>query len=107
MPSKRLPKDTNQSAKYILDASTGEAEKIELLQKNPAAVALGRAGGLESGKSRSKRLSPTKRKGIAKKTAKARWGQQEALAACTMVPYAVPCALLPCLLGRGEVRKMV
>jgi hypothetical protein len=76
MPAKRPPKDTNELAKYILDVSTGEAEKVEPPKKNPAAVALGRAGGLKSAKTRSERLSPTKRKAIAKKAASARWGNK-------------------------------
>ena len=43
-------------------------------EKNPAAVALGRMGGLKGGKARAAKLSPAKRKAIAKKAAKARWG---------------------------------
>ena len=41
--------------------------------KNPAAVALGRLGGAKGGKARASKLSPAKRKAIAKKAAKARW----------------------------------
>lgn len=44
MPTKRPPKDANQLAKYILDVSTGEAEKFEPPKKNPAAVALSALG---------------------------------------------------------------
>jgi hypothetical protein len=43
-------------------------------EKNPAAVALGRMGGLKGGKARAAKLSPAKRKAIAKKAAKVRWG---------------------------------
>ena len=42
--------------------------------KNPAAVALGRLGGAKGGAARAAALSPAKRKAIAKKAAKARWG---------------------------------
>ena len=42
-------------------------------EKNPAAVALGRLGGLKGGKARAKKLSASKRKEIAQKAAKARW----------------------------------
>jgi hypothetical protein len=73
MPTKRPPKDANELAKYILDVTTGDAEKIEPPVKNPHAQALGRAGGLASAATRNKRLSPTKRSKIAKKAAKARW----------------------------------
>lgn len=41
--------------------------------KNPAAVALGRLGGLKGGPARAKKLSKKKRSEIAKKAAKARW----------------------------------
>jgi hypothetical protein len=41
--------------------------------KNPAAVALGKLGGAKGGNARAKKLSPEKRKAIAKKAAKARW----------------------------------
>jgi len=76
MPDKRPPKDPNQLAKYILDVTTGDAEKIEPPKKDPAAVALGRRGGQASAQTRNQRLSPTKRKAIAKKAAKARWSSK-------------------------------
>jgi hypothetical protein len=41
--------------------------------KNPAAVALSKLGASKGGKARAKKLSPEKRKAIAKKAAKARW----------------------------------
>ena len=44
-------------------------------EKNPAAVALGRLGGLKGGKARAKKLSAKKRSEIAKKAAKKRWGK--------------------------------
>ena len=43
-------------------------------EKNPAAVVLGRLGGLKGGKARAAKLSAAKRKAIAKKAARARWG---------------------------------
>jgi hypothetical protein len=43
--------------------------------KNPAAVALGRLGGLKGGKARTEKLSPERRKEIAQKAAKARWNK--------------------------------
>ena len=42
-------------------------------EKNPAAVALGRLGGLKGGKARAAKLSVEKRKEIARKAARARW----------------------------------
>jgi hypothetical protein len=41
--------------------------------KNPAAVALGRLGGMKGGKARAAKLSQSKRIAIAKKAARARW----------------------------------
>jgi hypothetical protein len=68
MTKKKLPRDPNQRAKAILDIATGETRQVADT-RNPAAVALGSMGG----KTRAKNLSPTKRKAIAKKAAKARW----------------------------------
>ena len=45
--------------------------------KNPAAVALGRLGGLKGGKARAEKLSTQKRSAIAKQWARARWGAPE------------------------------
>lgn len=42
-------------------------------KKNPAAVALGRMGGLKGGKARAESLSKKARSEIAKKAATARW----------------------------------
>lgn len=42
--------------------------------KNPAAVALGKLGGAKGGKARAAKLSPAKRKQIAKQAARKRWG---------------------------------
>lgn len=41
--------------------------------KNPAAVALGRAGGLKGGKARAAAMTPEQRTAAAKKAANARW----------------------------------
>ena len=46
--------------------------------KNPAAVALGRLGGLKGGKARAKKFSPRKRHQIAKKARKVEVGHKEA-----------------------------
>jgi len=43
--------------------------------KNPAAVALGRMGGLKGGRARADLLSKTRRIEIAKVAAKARWNK--------------------------------
>ena len=42
-------------------------------EKNPHAAALGRLGGLKGGRIRAQRLSPKRRRDIARKAAQARW----------------------------------
>ncbi len=73
----KRPRDTNQLAKFIVDLGTENIEeKKEANKKNPAAVALGRLGGLVGGNARAKKLSAKKRKDIATKAAKKRWGTE-------------------------------
>jgi hypothetical protein len=61
------PEDVNVIASEILQGATEQSAK------NPAAVALGRLGGLKGGPARAKKLSAKKRKKIAQKAAHARW----------------------------------
>lgn len=70
---KILPRDTNKKAKSIVDLATNEDASTE---KNAAAVALGRLGGLKGGKARAKALTPEQRSEIARKAAAARWGKK-------------------------------
>lgn len=66
--------DLNQLAKSIVGQTTDEEPKQpEEPEKNPAAVALGRLGGLKGGVARAKKLTAEERSEIAKKAAKARW----------------------------------
>lgn len=70
----KRPRDTNQLAKLIADIATGEVEDNKPDDgKDPAAVALGRKGGLKGGVARAKKLTAKQRSEIAKKAAKARW----------------------------------
>ena len=71
-PAKKT-RDVNQMAKNIIDQMTGDAPRELPPTKNPAAVELGRRGGLKGGKARAASLSAKKRKEIAKKAAAARW----------------------------------
>lgn len=71
--------DLNQLAKLIVDESTGERPpeaEPEGPQKDPAAVSLGRRGGLKGGKARAEKLSPEQRREIAKRAAEARWASR-------------------------------
>ena len=76
--SNRRPRDFNQLAHQIVLESTGLVQPIQPDQptKNPAAVILGRLGGLRGGAARAAKLSPRKRSQIAAKAAKARWGKK-------------------------------
>jgi len=67
--SKKQEEDINEMASSIVEQTTG----IKIKQKNPAAVALGRLGGLKGGKARAEKLSPERRKEIARKAAESRW----------------------------------
>jgi hypothetical protein len=74
---KHSSKDENQIAASILSQITDEASKNPT--KNPAAVALGRLGGLKGGPARNKALSAKRRKEIARKAAQSRWKKQQAV----------------------------
>lgn len=72
----KRPRDTNQLAKFITDIATGEIELPKTDEgKDPAAVALGRKGGLKGGKARAKSLTAKRRVEIAKKAAAKRWNR--------------------------------
>ncbi len=84
MPKKKTS-DVNVTAFEILKAVTSESahaphngtpKKKDPPAKNPAAVALGRLGGLKGGKARAKKLSMEQRMKIARKAARARWGKR-------------------------------
>jgi hypothetical protein len=72
---KKLPRDVNARAHAIGEMATSEAAPEPQTDdgKNPAAVALGRLGGLKGGKARAAKLSKAKRTAIAKRAAQARW----------------------------------
>lgn len=78
MTKPKRPRDTNQLAHMIAQLATGELDDVKTDDgKDPAAVALGRKGGLKGGKARATSLSPAKRKAIAKKAAAVRWSKTE------------------------------
>ena len=69
---KKKQEDPNEAAYRIVQNVTGgEATK------DPAAVALGRKGGLKGGKARAAALTAEQRKAIAKKGAEKRWGKKK------------------------------
>jgi hypothetical protein len=80
---KKQPRDLNKLAFSITQNTTEEGPlKEEQIgsKKNPAAVELGRLGGLKGGKARAAKLSKKERSEIAKKAARARWGTERGAA---------------------------
>jgi len=79
VPHRKRPRDPAQLAKLIVDIATGEVEdrepepEGERKAKDPAAVSLGRRGGLKGGKARSEALTPSRRSEIARAAVNARW----------------------------------
>ncbi len=71
MAKNRRTPDVNIIATDIVGKATDEAHIV----KNPAAVALGRLGGLKGGRVRAERLTSARRVEIAKKAALSRWGK--------------------------------
>lgn len=66
-------KDFFQLAFGVVQESTGEKSADKKPEKNPAAVNLGRLGGLKGGKARAVKLSSERRVEIAKNAASKRW----------------------------------
>lgn len=74
--SRKRPRDVNEIARQIVDEATGEAPKLGPDEgKDPAAVALGRKGGLKGGKARAAKMTPEQRSEAARKAARARWSR--------------------------------
>ncbi len=74
MANPKRPRDANQLAKSIVDLSTGESEEPNQDEgKDPAAVALGRKGGLKGGKARAAKMTKEERSEAARKAAQVRW----------------------------------
>lgn len=82
---KKRPADANRRAWEIVQEATGEAPATDeddtaaIIEaairdgKDPAAVLLGRKGGLKGGRARAEKLSPERRSEIARKAARARY----------------------------------
>ena len=84
MPSRASKRrDFTQIAKAVVDAATGQGPRPVPPgtppandMRNPHAVALSKLGASKGGKARAAKLSPKKRREIAKKAAARRWLQQ-------------------------------
>jgi hypothetical protein len=81
--SRKTPgeKDTEQLARQTLDSVVPDVERPKAKKKapkakDPAAVALGRKGGLKGGKARAAKLTPEERAASARRAAQARWSNR-------------------------------
>lgn len=71
MIKRKRPSDINQLAHSVVQDFIAISEKKPA--KNPAAVALGRLGGLKGGKARAQKLTQEQRSQSARTAAQARW----------------------------------
>jgi hypothetical protein len=75
--SSKRPSDVNELAKQLTDEVAGEAPPFDPdAGKDPAAVALGRKGGLKGGKARAASMTSEERSAAARRAAEARWKKQ-------------------------------
>jgi hypothetical protein len=75
--SSKRPTDVNELAKQLVDEATGDAPPFDPdAGKDPAAVALGRKGGLKGGRARAAKLTAEQRSEAARKAAAARWAKR-------------------------------
>lgn len=74
--SKQGPEDVNEIAFRVVSEAYDEIPPEEP-KKNPAAVELGKLGGLKGGRARADKLSPEQRAEIARKAAAARWSKDK------------------------------
>jgi hypothetical protein len=76
--SRKRPRDVNVLARQIVDEATGDAPPPPDPDegKDPAAVELGRRGGLKGGKARAAKMTPEQRSEAARKAAAARWAKR-------------------------------
>jgi hypothetical protein len=78
MPKRSRSPDANEIAFRVVQESTrdhDDPKPARKKRKNPAAVALGRKGGLKGGKARAAKLTPEERSASAKRAAAARWSK--------------------------------
>jgi len=77
--SSKKPRDVKVLAASIVERSTGSpmpSSDATESAKNPAAVSLGRLGGLRGGPATAAKLTPEQRSEKARKAAQARWGRE-------------------------------
>jgi hypothetical protein len=76
--SRKPPRDPSQLGKLVVDIATGKPDdQAPDDGKDPAAVALGRKGGLKGGKARAAKMTAEERRESAQRAARARWERKE------------------------------
>lgn len=76
--SSKRSRDPNELARQIVDEATGDAPPFNPDEgKDPAAVALGRKGGLKGGKARAEKMTAEQRSEAARRAAQARWAARK------------------------------
>ena len=65
------------AASLVEDSTNESSEAVEEADKNPAAVQLGRRGGLKGGRARAAKMTPEARREAAQHAARARWAQEK------------------------------
>lgn len=73
----KKPADLNRLAAAIVGDATGHSVEDSAEEKDPAAVALGRRGGLKGGKARAVSMTAAERSAAARRAAEARWRQND------------------------------
>jgi hypothetical protein len=77
----KRPADVIGNAVHVMRIATGQIDEQnpmpKELGKNPAAVALGRLGGLKGGKARAAKLTPKERQEMSRKAAQLRWAAKK------------------------------
>jgi hypothetical protein len=76
--SRKRPRDVNElAAEVVREATEDESPEPESVDdgKDPAAVALGRKGGLKGGKARAAKMTAAERSEAASRAARARWSR--------------------------------
>lgn len=68
---------TDSDADQTVDTQPPDESATAVSAKNPAAVSLGRLGGLKGGKARARSLTKRERSEAARKAARARWRKKE------------------------------
>ena len=77
--SRKRPRDPNQLAHQVMLIATRQiSDDPPPDTRDPAAVALGRKGGLKGGKARAANMTPEERSESARKAVQARWAKKEA-----------------------------